>query len=259
MNYKELLFEVKNKVALITLNRPKALNVLGRKILTELELLLSQIRPDKSIRCVVITGSGKAFAAGADIKQMSTMNPDQAREFAQMGQHLFSFIEHMPQPIIACINGFALGGGCELACACDIRTAAKNIKIGEPEVNLGIVPGFGGSIRLPRLIGLSQAKRMILLGEAITAEEAERMGLIHKVFDSQDLLSETLKIAANLASKPAFSMAQAKKLLRKTLDISINEAEGREAAAFMECFQTNDQKEGMQAFLEKRAPKFEGR
>lgn len=259
MNYKELLFEVNKKVALITLNRPKALNVLGRNILTELKLLLSHIQSNKSIRSVMITGSGKAFAAGADIKQMSTMNPDQAKEFAQMGQELFSFMESMPQPIIACINGFALGGGCELACACDLRTAAKNIKIGEPEVNLGIVPGFGGTLRLPRLIGLSQAKRMILLGEALTAEEAERIGLIHKVFDSQHLLSETLKIAANLASKPAFSLAQAKKLLRKTLDLSINEAEGKEAAAFMECFQTKDQKEGMQAFLEKRAPQFEGR
>jgi enoyl-CoA hydratase len=210
-------------------------------------------------RCVVLTGAGKAFAAGADIREMSQKNSKQAKAFARSGQQLFTFIENMPQVVIACLNGFALGGGCELACACDLRTAARNAKIGEPEVNLGIIPGFAGSIRLPRLIGLSYTMRMILTGEAVSAEEAQRIGLVHWVFDSHVLLEETLKIAARLAEKPPLAMAAAKKLLREGMDLPFAKAEKLEAARFADCFKTGDQKEGMRAFLEKRAPKFEGK
>jgi len=258
MNNENCLFEKKNRVAVITLNRPKALNVLNRATLEELQTLLNQIHQDKSIRCVVITGSGKAFAAGADIKEMVEMNATQAKEFAQLGQQVFSFIEMLPQPVIACLNGFALGGGCELACACDLRSGAKTLKIGEPEVNLGIIPGFGGSFRLPRLVGLSRAKQMILTGEALNAEEALQAGLLHWVFNAEELLPKTLLIAERMAQKPLSALASAKKLLRETLDYPIAESEKREAEAFSRCFNSPDQREGMQAFLEKRSPRFEG-
>lgn len=257
MNNKNILFEKKDKIALLTLNRPEALNVLNQETLNELQEILLQIQKDKTIRSVVITGAGKAFAAGADISEMAEMNPAQAKAFAQFGQKLFSFIETMPQPVIACINGFALGGGCELACACDLRTAGNNIKIGEPEVKLGIIPGFGGSVRLPRLIGLSRAKQMILFAEALTAAEASEIGLIHFVFEPKDLLAKTLKIAHRLTMRPASALAAAKKALRATQDLTFSQSEEMEASVFSECFNTPDQKEGMRAFLEKRLPKFE--
>ncbi len=258
MKLKNLKLEINQHVAVITFNRPDQLNALNLETLAELKQLLEKIEKDAVLRCIVLTGAGKAFVAGADIKAMSEMNPKQAKAFAETGQALFSYMEQMPQPIIACINGFALGGGCELACACDLRTASTKIKIGEPEVNLGIVPGFAGSVRLPRLIGLSQAKKMILTGEPLSALEAEEIGLIHWIYKPEELLPNTLKIAERLAAKSLTALATIKHQLRKSLELEFTEAEKFEAETFSKCFTTPDQKEGMNAFLEKRKPKFEG-
>lgn len=253
-----LLFEIKEHIAIITFNRPEQLNVLNTETLNELFSTLTEIEKDREIRAVILTGSGKAFVAGADIKEMSAKTPKQAKEFALFGQKVFSFMEQMPQPILACLNGFALGGGCELACACDLRTASTKVKIGEPEVNLGIVPGFGGSVRLPRLIGLSQAKKMILTGDALSAQEAEQIGLIHWVFEPEELFEKTFKIAQRFARKSLTALGTIKQQLRHSLELEFTQAEKYEAKVFSDCFTTHDQKEGMQAFLEKRDPKFEG-
>lgn len=253
---KTILVEKKDHVALVTLNRPKELNVLNRVFLTEIDSELKKIAGDKSIRCVVLTGAGKAFAAGADIEQMSTMTAEEALDFAQTGQKLFTFIERMPQPVIACINGFALGGGCELACACDLRSASKKCKIGEPEAHLGIIPGFGGSVRLPRLIGMSRAKQLILTGEAIDGTHAEEIGLVNWVFNEEELLPKTMNLAKRIAAKPLSALSAIKKVMHQTLDLPAEDAHALEAKTFSECFLTEDPKEGMRAFLEKRSPKF---
>ncbi len=257
MNLKTILFEKRNQVGLITLNHPEQLNVLNSQTLEELKQILEKIASERQIRCVILTGKGKVFAAGADIKEMAQMTPSQAKKFAQTGQQLFSFIEQMAQPIIAAINGFALGGGCELACACDLRAASTQAKIGEPEVNLGIVPGFGGSVRLPRLIGLSQAKKMILTGEPLSVLEAEEIGLIHWIFKPDELLPKTLKIAERLATKSLTALSSIKQQLRQSLELNFADAEKLEREIFANCFNTPDQKEGMSAFLQKRPPKFE--
>lgn len=258
MKLKTILFEPKEHIGWITFNQPEKLNVLSSPVLDELYLVLEAIEKNNDIRCVVLTGKGKAFVAGADINEMAQKDAAQARAFAEKGQRIFSFMEQLPQPVIASINGFALGGGCELACACDLRIASSNAKIGEPEVNLGIVPGFAGSVRLPRLIGLSHAKRMILLGEALKAEEAEKIGLLHRVVQPEQLKKETLKIAQELSAKSKTALAGIKKLLFRSLKKKFSEAESFEAEVFADCFLTHDQKEGMNAFLEKRKPKFEG-
>lgn len=259
MNYKNILVEKKGKVAVVILNRPESLNILNSETIADLAGAMQQLEKDRLVRSIVLTGAGKAFAAGADIKEMSQMTRKQAASFARSGQQLFNFLESMPQVILAAINGFALGGGCELACACDLRAMAASAKIGEPEVNLGIIPGFAGSIRLPRLIGLSYSMRMILTGEALTATEAQRVGLVHWVFDSHELKPRTLEIAAQLAEKPPLALAAAKKVLRQGWDESFSQAQKREVAAFTDCFKTEDQKEGMRAFLEKRRAVFKGK
>jgi len=259
MESQNLLIEKKDSVAVITLNRPHVLNILNTQAIQELNKAFHALSLEPEIQCVVLTGTGTVFAAGADIKEMVAMNLKAAYSFARRGQQLFDFIEAMPQVVLACVNGFALGGGCELACACDLRVLASHAKIGEPEVNLGIIPGFAGSVRLPRLIGLSSALQMVLTGEALSAQEAYRLGLANWVFDSHVVLEQTLRIATQLAQKPSQALAAAKKALRQGWDLPFAKAQQNEAKLFAACFNTEDQKEGMKAFVEKRKPEWKGK
>lgn len=249
--------EVKEMVAEITMNRPKALNALNTQTLVEIEEIIHTLSNDKSIRAVVITGSGeKAFVAGADIKEMLNLTPVEAREFSLMGQRVFSGIESLPQVVIAAINGFALGGGCELALACDIRIASEKAKFAQPEINLGIIPGYAGTQRLPRLIGLGRAKEMIFSGDMIDAQEAYRIGLVNKVCQPQDVMSVAREFAAKFAAKSISTIKNAKTALNEGFNMNFDSACIFEAYSFSQCFTTDDQREGMSAFLEKRKAKF---
>ncbi|SNX53084.1 short-chain-enoyl-CoA hydratase [Thermoanaerobacterium sp. RBIITD] len=260
MDYKNVSLKKEDGIALITIERPKALNALNYETLKELECLLNSARNDEEIKAVIITGGGeKAFVAGADIAEMSKMTPVEAKKFSEFGQHVFREIELLSKPVIAAVNGFALGGGCELSMACDIRIASKNAKFGQPEVGLGIIPGFSGTQRLPRLVGTSKAKELIFTGDMINAEEAYNIGLVSKVVEQSELINEAKKIAQKIMSKGQLAIKLAKEAINKGIETDIDTGNTIEADAFALCFSTNDQKEGMGAFLEKRTPKFEGK
>ncbi|WP_031314136.1 short-chain-enoyl-CoA hydratase [Caldanaerobacter subterraneus] len=260
MEYKNIEVKIEKGIATITINRPKALNALNTETLEELENVLEVLQNDDEVKVIVITGAGeKAFVAGADISEMKDMSVFEAKKFAELGQKVFRKIELMKKPVIAAVNGYALGGGCELALACDIRIASRNAKFGQPEVGLGIIPGFGGTQRLPRIVGVSKAKELIYTGDMIDAEEALRIGLISKVVEQDKLLEEAYGIAKKIMSKGLVAVSLAKEAINKSLEVDIDSGMEYEANAFAMCFGTQDQKEGMVAFLEKRAPKFEGR
>ncbi|MEQ2128620.1 short-chain-enoyl-CoA hydratase [Caldanaerobacter subterraneus KAk] len=260
MEYKNIEVKIEKGIATITINRPKALNALNTETLEELENVLEVLQNDDGVKVIVITGAGeKAFVAGADISEMKDMSVFEAKKFAELGQKVFRKIELMKKPVIAAVNGYALGGGCELALACDIRIASRNAKFGQPEVGLGIIPGFGGTQRLPRIVGVSKAKELIYTGDMIDAEEALRIGLISKVVEQDKLLEEAYGIAKKIMSKGLVAVSLAKEAINKSLEVDIDSGMEYEANAFALCFGTQDQKEGMAAFLEKRAPKFEGR
>lgn len=260
MEYKNLEVKIEKGIATITINRPKALNALNIETLKELENVLEVLQNDDGVKVIVITGAGeKAFVAGADISEMKDMTVFEAKKFAELGQKVFRKIELMKKPVIAAVNGYALGGGCELALACDIRIASFNAKFGQPEVGLGIIPGFGGTQRLPRIVGVSKAKELIYTGDMIDAEEALRIGLISKVVEQDKLLEEAYDIAKKIISKGLVAVSLAKEAINKSLEVDIDSGMEYEANAFAMCFGTQDQKEGMAAFLEKRAPKFEGK
>jgi len=245
------------RVAKIIINRPEVLNVLNRETVMVLGEQLKEISKDKKIRCVIITGAGdSAFAAGADIKEMLEFEPLQASEYAKRGHDIFHHIEQMPQVVIAAINGFALGGGCELALACDLRYASKTAKLGLPETNLGIIPGYGGTQRLPRLVGMSKAKEMIFTGEMIDATEAYRIGLVNKVYPPQELIKSVETIAEKIASKGYDTLRLAKDSINASAKTDIKTGCNFEIMAFGLNFASEDQYEGMSAFLEKRKPKF---
>ncbi len=249
-------YETNGAVGLITINRPEALNALNSAILAELDQLLDQIDLEV-IRCLVITGTGeKAFIAGADVAEMSEMNQTEAVLFSETGNSLFSKIEKFPVPVIAAINGYALGGGNELALSCDIRICSQNAVFGQPEAGLGITPGFGGTQRLARVIGSkSKAKEILFTCRNIKANEALEIGLVSAVYPSESLMEEALKIAARIASHAPIAVRNIKKAVNEGLDMSIDDAIKREIELFSACFATEDQKEGMQAFLEKRKEK----
>lgn len=253
MDYQNILCAVENGIATITINRPKALNALNLDTVTELKDAIEKIAVDKAVKVVVITGAGeKSFVAGADIKEMATKTPAEGREWGQFGQNVFTEIENMPQPVIAAINGFCLGGGCELSCACDIRYASENAKFGQPEVGLGITPGFGGTQRLARLVGLGMAKQLIYTAKNIKADEALRIGLVNAVYPLAELMPAAEKLAETIAKNAPIAVRACKKAINDGMQVDIDRAVTIEEGLFGSCFETADQKEGMGAFLEKR-------
>ena len=258
--YQNLLFEKKDGIGLVTINRPKALNALNAATLTELDNLLDVIAKDEAVKVVIVAGGGdKAFVAGADIAEMQPMSAVEGRNWGKFGQAVFNKLENLPKPVIAAVGGFALGGGCELAMACDIRLAADNAIFGQPEVGLGVIPGFGGTQRLPRLVGEGRAKELTYRANNINAEEAYRIGLVNHVYPAGQLMEEARKMAGEIASKARLAVGFAKFAIGKGMQVDIDTAMSIESDMFGMCTSTFDQKEGMGAFLEKRKPAFQGR
>jgi enoyl-CoA hydratase len=255
----KILLEKKGNIAKIKINRPEALNALDRNTILELIDTIGKVEQDKDIKVAILTGEGKAFIAGADIKEMKDMDPLEAREFSEIGHSLLAKIENSRLPFIAAVNGYALGGGCEVLMACDICIASENAKIGQPEINLGIHPGFGGTQRLPRLVGKMKAKELLLTGRTIDAKEALEIGLVNKVVKQEKLMETAEKIAIEIASKSSIQIQFIKSLVNKGTDTDLNTACSLEKAYFSTGFSTHDQKEGMAAFLEKRKPLFKGK
>jgi enoyl-CoA hydratase len=260
MNYNNILFEIKNHIAVVTINRPDKLNALNGQTIDELEDVFHSVKNDPDVFVVVVTGSGeKAFVAGADISELNKLNVLSAKEFSEKGNKVFRMIEALDKPVIAAVNGFALGGGCELALACHIRLASENAKFGQPEVNLGIIPGYGGTQRLARVINSARALEMILTGDMVSAEEAFRIGLVNKIFAQAELLNKTLEIAEKIAAKGQQAIRLALKAVKATDNISLTEGLSYEASLFALVCGTEDFKEGTAAFLEKRKPQFKHR
>lgn len=239
-------------IATITISRPASLNALNSAVLAELDSAIAEVRENRAARALIITGEGnKAFVAGADIGEMVDLTPDQAVAFSRRGQTVFSALERLPIPTIAAVNGYALGGGCELALACDVRIASENARFGQPEVGLGIIPGFGGTVRLPLAIGRSRAAYIILTGKQISAGEAHQMGLVAEVMPLESLLSRAEELAREIGSKSYVAVAYAKRMLCPD-----DEAFAREARRFGQCFESSHPREGMSAFLERRPVEF---
>lgn len=260
MNYKNLLLDINEHIAVLTLNRPDKLNALNHETLTELQQAFEKIKVDENIFVVIITGSGeKAFVAGADISEINKLNMLDGKKFAEFGQSVFSMIEKFDKPVIAAVNGFALGGGCELALSCHIRVASENAKFGQPEVNLGIIPGYGGTQRLTRLINSGRAAELILTADIIDASEALRIGLVNKVFPQSELQSKAFEMASKIAGKGQHAIRLALKAVKVVDEVSSREGQNIEATLFALCCGTEDFKEGTQAFLEKRKPSFKNK
>jgi enoyl-CoA hydratase len=259
-SYENVRYEVDGFIATITVAREPALNALNRQTLNEIGWALREADGDARIRCVIVTGAGdKAFVAGADIGEMAEQGATEARSFAAAGRAVGDVLEGMQKPVLAAVNGFALGGGCELALACDFIYAADNAKFGQPEVNLGVIPGFGGTQRLPRRIGAARAMELILTGNLIGAEEALRIGLVNRVLPAAELMPATRKTAEKIASKGPLAIGYARRAVRKSMELNLPAGNDYEAELFALLFATQDQKEGMRAFLEKRPAKFEGK
>jgi len=259
MSYTNILVEKKENVATIKINRPENLNALNKETIIELNKAVEELEKDKNLKVVILTGEGKAFIAGADIKQMKDMKPSEAKKFAEMGHNLLMNIEKSRLVFIAAVNGYALGGGCEVMMACDICIAANSAKIGQPEINLGIHPGFGGTQRLPRLVGKIKAKQLLLTGENIDANEAYRIGLVNIVVPDDKIMEEAEKIANKISNKSSVQTAFIKTLVNRGTNLDLEKACELEISYFSSSFSTEDQKEGMTAFLEKRKPNFKGK
>jgi enoyl-CoA hydratase len=259
VGYQTIIYEKLGNVAVIRFNRPKALNAINPEVLEEMCDALDKIKSDGSVKVLILTGEGeKAFIAGADISHMVNLSPLEAREFSVKGHDLGVRLENLPIPVIACVNGFALGGGTEMALACDFIYASENAKFGQPEINLGIIPGFGGTQRLSRLVGKAMAKELCLTGVMISAREAKEIGLVNKVFAPDKLWEETLKTADLIASKGRVSVRAVKQCIDRGFDTDLRRGCQMEADAFGLCMAGPDGKEGMSAFLEKRKPDFKG-
>ncbi len=253
MNYKNLIVEVKEGIARLTINRPEALNALNTNFFNEMDHFIDAVSKNKTIQILIITGSGKAFVAGADIAEMVDKSPVEGTAFSRLGQNTFRSIEKLEIPVIGAINGFALGGGLELAMACDFRIASTKAKFGQPEVNLGMIPGYAGTQRLPRLVGLADALYLLMTAEMINAEEALRIGLIQKVFEPENLMEEVFRIAKNIQSKGPEAIKKVKHVTRTGMLMDFDEANKLEAEYFGTQFKAEGE-EGMRAFLEKRKP-----
>lgn len=256
MKFKHLVIEKENKVGVLRINRPEAMNSLNTEVLEELLMAVEQVKNDQDIFVLVITGEGKAFVAGADISEMSTMDPVQARSFAEAGLKVFREIESMEKPVVAAVNGFALGGGCELAMACDIRIASTKAKFGQPEVGLGVTPGFGGTVRLSRLVGPAKAKELIYTGNIIKADEALGIGLVNSVSEPEELMGAAMEMANKISSNAQLAVRYSKQSINRSFETDVETAMEIERNLFGLCFSTEDQKEGMKAFGEKRKPDF---
>jgi enoyl-CoA hydratase len=255
-----ILFESAGGIATVTINRPKVLNALNAQTLEELRRTILALRRDDQVRCVILTGAGeKAFIAGADINELSVQTPVSGRQHALSGQHIFDLIENLGKPVIAAINGFALGGGCELAMACTMRIAADTAKLGQPEINLGIIPGYAGTQRLARLVGRGRAMELLLTGDHISAQEAHRIGLVNRVVPAAELLTETRKLATLLASKAPLAARYIIDAVNKGLEMPFPDAQVFEATLFGLVSSTEDMREGTRAFLEKRQAVFKGK
>jgi enoyl-CoA hydratase len=259
MECNNLLIEITDDVAIVTINRPKALNALNGATMEELHRTFTLLEKDQRVKVIILTGAGKkAFVAGGDITYLHNLQPVSSREFALYGQQILNFIEALAKPVIAAVNGFALGGGCELAMACDIRLASDTARFGQPEVNLGVIPGFAGTQRLSRLVGKGRAKELLFTGEMITAQEAWRIGLVNKVVPQEELLQAAKEMARKIAGKGPQAVCFCKAAVNNGLEMELNRASVYEADLFALCFTTKDQSEGMSAFLEKRSAKFQG-
>src|SRR5688572_14452725 len=257
---KNFQIQYSNKVLTVTISRPKALNALNMELLEELHDIIQELYQNNDTRGLILTGDGdKAFVAGADIKELALLDQDKALELAKNGQALFKKIEDCPKPIIAAINGFALGGGCELAMACHIRIATDNAKLGQPEINLGIIPGYAGTQRLARIIGKGRALELMLTGDQIPAQEALRLGLVNRVVPAADLMTEAKKLAVALAAKAPIAIRYILEAVNKGLEMPFAQAQIFEATLFGLVASTDDMREGTAAFLEKRKPAFKGR
>ena len=260
MAFDNLLLERDGAVAVLTINRPKVLNALNGQTLDELRRAVLELKHDPAVRAVIVTGAGeKSFIAGADINELAVQSPTDGREHAIRGQHVFDLIEHMGKPVIAAINGYALGGGCELAMACTIRIAADTAKLGQPEINLGLVPGYAGTQRLARIVGRGRALELLLTGDQITAQEAHRLGLVNRVVAAADLMAEARALAASLAGKAPIAVRYILEAVHKGLEMPFPQAQIFEATLFGLVAATEDMREGTKAFLEKRKPDFKGR
>ena len=259
MTYENIIFEEANGIVTITFNRPKALNALNSDLMKEFSHALDQISGNESIRVLILTGAGdKSFVAGADITELATFDPLGAKAFAQMGHETINKLQSLPIPVIAAVNGFALGGGTEIAIACDFIYASENASFGQPEINLGLIPGFGGTQRLPRLIGKNKAKELILTGKMIPAVEAQEMGLVNKVCPQETFMDDIQKVAKTIASKGKVSLRAAKEAINGGMDMDLKNGCMYEIDAFALCMASEDSKEGTSAFLEKRKPEFKG-
>lgn len=254
MNYEILKPSRTDFIDTLLISRPEAMNALNSRFFEELNHYLGTIEKENDCRCLIITGDGNAFVAGADIKEMQNKNMEEAEQFSLFGQKTFERLEMLEKPVIAAINGFALGGGCELALACDIRIASKSAKLGQPEVNLGLIPGYGATQRLPRLIGLGNALYLLYTAEMITAEEALRMGLVQKVSEPEQLMADAMQLAKKIISKGPVAIQKIKSVSRGGLNLSFSEGSKLEAQTFGELFETDQTKEGIRAFIEKRKP-----
>ena len=257
--YSNIILEKELDLAILIINRPQAMNALNYDTLQEIKAAVLQINADNNLKALIITGAGeKAFVAGADIAYMENLTAIQGREFGALGQAVFSAVENLSIPVIAAVNGFALGGGCELAMSCDIRLASEKARFGQPEVGLGITPGFGGTQRLARLIGTGSAKELIYTGMNIDVNEAYRLGLVNHIYPADALMDEARKLARKIISNAPLAVSLCKSAINKGLQTDIDTAMTIEADVFGLCFSTNDQKEGMNAFLNKRKADFKG-
>lgn len=260
MSYQTLKLELNNKTAVVSINRPDKLNALNSSVMSELEHCFTELKKNDDVYVIILTGSGeKAFAAGADISELNKLNMIAAKEYSEKGQAVFNLIENMNKPVIAAVNGFALGGGCELALSCHIRLASENAKFGQPEVNLGLIPGYGGTQRLTRLVNSGRAMELILTGDIIDAGEAYRIGLVNKVYPLVELMNKANEMADKIASKGQYAVKQAVKAVNICAEVSEREGLNYEASLFSLCCGTDDFKEGTSAFLEKRKPSFKNK
>lgn len=259
INYENLIFEEKDGIGFIKMNRPKALNALSRELLTELESVITYAENNSSIKGLIITGEGKAFVAGADISLMVNYNSEDGRKYCKFAQSIFDRIENLEKPVIAAVNGYALGGGCELSMSCDIRIAGEKAVFGQPEVNLGVIPCFGGTQRLSRLVGTGIAKELIFTADFIDANEAYRIGLVNKVVAQDNLLEEAEKMMRKILTKSPIALKYGKVAINKGYSMTLADGLELEIDLGSLCFATEDKNEGMQAFLEKREAKFKNK
>jgi enoyl-CoA hydratase/carnithine racemase len=260
MAFDNLLLERDGAIAVLTINRPKVLNALNSQTMDELRRAVLELKHDASVRVVIITGAGdKSFVAGADINELAVQAPTEGKEHALRGQHVFDLIENMGKPVIAAVNGFALGGGCELAMACTLRVAADTARLGQPEINLGIIPGYAGTQRLSRLVGKGVALDLLLSGRQVKADEALQIGLVNRVVPAAELMTEAKKLAAELAAKAPIAMRYIIEAANKGLEVSFDKGQFLEATLFGLVASTEDMREGTKAFLDKRKAEFKGR